>query len=256
MSRITGHHVYLSGGGIKGAYQYGFFQELYRQRPAFEIKRLYTVSIGSINALPILTKRMDILETYWDAKDGTHPMDLITHKWSPEPVSWLSHLVNLKTRGALFKGLQRRIFEEFIRQIPPNEIKAIRRKWVIVSFDERRQHTVFTRCTDEKTIVDAIVASSRYPGIFPRDDLDTRIDGAFSKWLPPIDHRHDWLIIDLQDKTRCPEAKHVRCRSYSPKIARVPGFNTTTCILTNRPLIQHLIQNGIEDGARFADTIP
>ena len=73
--------VVLSGGGMKGAFQYGFFRRLYELVPDFEIRRMFAVSVGAINAVPILTRRMDVLADHWERGDGAMPYDTAVTDW-------------------------------------------------------------------------------------------------------------------------------------------------------------------------------
>jgi predicted acylesterase/phospholipase RssA len=74
------YNVYLSGGGMKGAYQYGFFKQVYREYPDFPIKNIYCMSIGSINALPIAVKKMEILSSYWEPENSS-PILKVLNAW-------------------------------------------------------------------------------------------------------------------------------------------------------------------------------
>ena len=240
------YNVYLSGGGVKGAFAYGFFKELLRVRPDFPIRRIYAVSIGSINALPIAANRMDILAKYWEDEEGRHPFDLMVNTWDGDN----HHVFNFLDKGSLFKSLKEEPFRELFNEV---DVTMFRNKLIVISYDKVKDKTVFTRCTSEEKILHAIKSSSRYPGLFHSQDEDI-IDGTFAVWNQVLRKKEGdkWLVIDLQNTMKLyPMDEFNDVKVYSPRISRLPIVNEVTCLFTNRRLLNHLIRNGEDDARKF-----
>ena len=265
----TRYNVYLSGGGLKGAYQYGFFKELYRRWPEFPLNRVYGVSVGAINSMPIVLRKMEALDRFWS--DASSPFDLIVEDW-PDVLSMAptkkpcGRVKAYLERGSLFKNMNRGPLEDFLNGISDAEWATTREKLYVITYSKRTQETRITRCATKKRLIETIAASARFPGLFDSND-NVEIDGIFAnvemmfgdgdgggggggeKWLC-LDIKHDPPSIFLGGG-----GGGGRCRGerivYRPKISRVPVLGQVASLISNRAMLDDMIDNGREDAADF-----
>jgi hypothetical protein len=252
-------NVLLSGGGLKGAYQYGFFKKLYDVEPNFKINKVFSVSVGSLNAIPILVKKMDLLDKHWKHEE-LMPFDTIVNDW-PTVNSKLSYYRNIQrirafiNNGSIFHSLDVKICFDLLNSLTKEELQVIKNKLIIISYDKSNNKIVFGRCKNIPNTVESIKNSSLFPGLFSMDsdiidgvniDLNTFV---FKKKDRPL------LCLDLQGHVkRCtnyPSNVYV----YSPKITANATLNLLTCILASREMLDDLIDEGMEDANDFLNKI-
>jgi predicted acylesterase/phospholipase RssA len=247
MSCKTHYNVFLSGGGMKGAYQYGFFKKLYEHYPNFPIKRVYAVSVGALNAIPILLKRTDILDTYWSNKD-IKPLDAISNDWDFVKSTKYKNLLRAMayfTHGSLFRSVNISHLEKLLNTFSSDELNYIRKKLIIISYDSKNQKPVFSRCTSIRKICEAIKTSTCFPGLYkPESDI---IDGIFYDF-DKFHEKDAWLYIDLQINKESRNNLYV----FRPKVTMNPIVNIRSCLIVN---IDELVQNGSDDADIFLEKI-
>ena len=251
------YNVFLSGGGLKGAYQYGFFKELYVHWPEFPIKRVYAVSVGAINSGPIVTRKIDALDKFWCNSKGVHPFDAIVDDWY-EPKT-RSRMWSFIKHGSLFKKMKHEPYEVFLNNVNEDEWKLIKEKLFIVTFCRKSKTTRIVPCTSAKQIIDSIAASARFPGLFDAPQSEAEIDGFFAN-VDGLFDKHDekWLCLDVQND---PSLNKKRKQSqhkldsnmivYSPFISKIPCINQAASVLSNRFVLDQLISNGKSDAQHF-----
>ena len=265
------YNVFLSGGGMKGAYQYGFFKELYVRWPDFPIKKVYAVSVGAMNSVPIVTRRMDALDKYWCNQDTLHPFDTIADDWDDRDdrddlddmnvklqeingfIKWskpAKRFGALFKYGSMFKCVKREPYETFLKDIDAEGWHMLKTKLVIISYDKVARKSIYTQSSTIEEIVDSIQASTRFPGLFDVSD-EINVDGTFANISHMLSHEYDekWLCLDLQNTLG---RKFKKCASiYYPKIANVPILNEAACLLSNRHMLDSFIINGKQDAKAF-----
>jgi predicted acylesterase/phospholipase RssA len=247
---MNSYNVLLSGGSLKGAYTYGFFKELYRKCPDFHINKVYGVSVGSVNAIPIVTKKMDVLDDFWNHPE-IHPFDTITQDWDSSNKTFRGRLHSYFKHGSFYKTLKREPFEIVLKD--QEDLKLLRKKLIIITYDRFLNKPIFNRCTDQEKIIDAVIASTRFPGLF--DSNGHRIiDGGYVDLLPILDKRKNeqWLFFDLQNKTKNMRQNFTQnIHVFSPKVAKIPIANVLSCVVNNRYTLDLLIDNGKQDASNF-----
>jgi len=252
------HNVILSGGGMKGAYQYGFFKRLYKLVPDFQINKVYAVSVGSLNAIPIVTGHMDMLDQYW-ARADILPFDTIVQDWhkiksTNTYYKNMHRMRSLVQHGSIFHSLDTKPFVQMFEKLTPVELRKVRHSLLILSWDMRAEKVVINRCTSMTKTVAAIKSSSMFPGLF---NIESHvIDGAnidLGKIIPESP-RDPWIYIDLQGKLYgCSKQrnKHKHVNVFSPTIVSSPTMNVVSCLLVNRAMIDDLIDNGAKDADKY-----
>ena len=242
----------LSGGGVKGCYTYGFFKELYKQYPDYPINKVYGVSVGAINSMPILTKKMHVLDKFWN-DPLMHPFDIISNDWDPTKNSIRDRVHAFVKNGSLLKSLKSEPFVEFLES-NREDMTTVRRKLVVISYNKVTLKPAYHRCIDPITTFESIAGSSRFPGLF--DSIGyTNIDGCFVDLDSIIAKYRDqkWLYIDLQKRSRMVSSKKIRI--FSPKVSNIPGVNSAMCLLSNRASIDNLIENGRADANAYINQV-
>jgi predicted acylesterase/phospholipase RssA len=234
-------NVYLSGGGLKGAYQYGFFKRIYTKHPHFPIDKIYCTSVGSFNALPIMTNRVDYLKPFWECPKE-NPLDKILTRWDDWPFSTIKY----KT---LYSGINLKPVEIFWDSCTPNDIERLKNV-TIVSYNNKTNKPVFRRCVDKKTTLKAIETTCCYPGLYPPNrNHPNIIDGSLIKNMfeyIPMDE--PWLCLDLHEDTRSVWRKN------SNQIIFKPVNNSFFACLDGRDAtIRMMIENGEYDADVFLD---
>jgi hypothetical protein len=116
--------------------------------------------------------------------------------------------------------------------------------------------------------LEAIAASSRFPGLFECSEEATEIDGAFAdiKALflrSPENEREKenekekWLCLDIQNQPlnfnieNENEENKEKFTIFRPLITKIPWYGHVSAVLSNRFVLDHLIQNGIDDAQNF-----
>lgn len=266
MSSSKTFSVYLSGGGIKGAYQYGFFKQVYAKCPEFKIDKLCCSSVGSLNALPIMARRMDYLEYFWESKDGKSPIEKILVPWKS---GQLGRAMHAKT---VYAGMDIRHLERFWDECDASE-QARMSDVTVLSYNSRTKGPVSERCVDKATLVGAIEATCCFPGLYPPNPRHPHIiDGYFIEDVVPSLPRSEspWVCLDLTHERAIScgiaEHRHKDCdlRVYSPSSSSnammplpliPPIFSCIACIDVRSTSIQKLIEQGEEAGEGFLSTI-
>jgi hypothetical protein len=226
--------VLLTGGGLKGAYQYGFFNRLYNRHPTVPIDRVFGASVGAINAPAVLLGRMDLLDEYWQNTSGAHPFDTIMNSWdsrhhhskyTPQNndnnyhkgsndnnyhrYGIISNIHQIVNEGSIFRSLRREPFEELWRcGLSDDERTLLASKLNIISYDRCFGDTVvFRGYHSAEDFSAAVLASTNHPCLVRIDN--TFIDGIFADYdtvLAYIRHTShnngaessNLLILDLQ----------------------------------------------------------
>ena len=246
------YNVFLSGGGLKGAYQYGFFKELYKKCPDFPIKKVYAVSVGAMNSVPIITRKIDALDIFWN-EPASHPFDTIMHDWiDKKPVNRVKSLFR---HGSVFRMINRAPYDHFVKTLDDHDMQLVADKLVIISFDKVNKKTILSHCKTADELFNAIQTSTLYPGLFDATGA-SHIDGIFAKTDDLIQTINDeeWLVLDLQNKIKNKiEQTNNNCIVFTPTISSIPVLNDVSSILSNRCMINHLIENGQEDARLFLE---
>lgn len=246
-------NVFLSGGGLKGAYQYGFFRELYRLHPEFSVKHVYASSVGALNAGPILVKRTDLLDQYWENLEGKHPFETIVKGWYDYRIYPYKLLLRVVQHSAVFDGIRESPFSDFWDSLNSVELRRVKDNLTIVSYDTTFKKPIFLKkFNTPKDLYASVAASTRHPYLFRQSRL---VDGnivAFEdivKHAGRETHDDDWLILELggrkYDEKLYP---HV----YGPNTNKYNSFSSFT--LDNGG-IKELVQAGGKDAAHFLGTI-
>lgn len=247
-------NVILSGGGMKGAYQYGFFKRLYEVEPNFKINKVFAISVGSLNALPIITKKIELLDHHWINKDGLMPFDTIVNEWdsvkSREPMRRnIERAKAFLKNGSIYHSLNVEPCFNVLNSLNAEELKIVSKTLIIISFDTRTNTVVFHRCRNINQTVEAIKSSTMMPGLFqiePERNIIDVVSLDFNSFCAR-DLTKKWLCLDLQGSTRNTDNLY----AFSPKIAKSPSLNLSTCLIVNRCIIDDLIENGREDADIF-----
>ena len=254
-------NVILSGGGMKGAYQYGFFKKVQEIEPNFQIKKLYAVSVGSLNAVPILLKKVDLLDKHWSHPELL-PFDTIVNDW-PTVKSTNANYRNIQRlrafikNGSIFHSLNLKPCMDVLNNLTMEEMIILRQKLIIMSYDTQDQRVVFERCRSPLKTVAAIKNASLFPGLFTVDghiidgvniDLNTVIEKG-----KPDDQ---WLCLDLQGYVKknsrlCYNPRKGKTYVYSPRVVENAPLNVLSCVIASREQLDDLIDQGQNDALDF-----
>lgn len=192
--------VFLMGGGLKGAYQYGFFKRVYDQYPDIPVNNVYGVSVGAINAVAILLKDMTILDYYWqnESPEELHPFDTIMNHWDTDEgfgrqeYGILNHISMFVTNLSLFHSVNRSPFEDLWNfDLTASERELIRKKLHLIAFDSKNNKmVVISNISNAIEFSSAIIASTNFPGLVKHTNTDkskentsspqSYIDGIFA----------------------------------------------------------------------------
>jgi predicted acylesterase/phospholipase RssA len=236
-------NVFLTGGGMKGAYQYGFFKQLRKCAPHIKINKLYSASVGALNAIPILTNRIEYLEQFWES-DG-YPAHTMLVKWQT-----FQEAAKNKT---IFKCLNIAIIHSFLNTLSSEELQIIKKQMHIISYNvQSKSPIIFKNLKCNNDIVLAIQLSSGYPHLVPQ--IHPYItDGAFvtSKMLEPHfrDKHEQWIILDITGTFN--EYKPENSTIYHPSVVEQPLLNLPSTLITCRKLLDVLIDEGMDDANHF-----
>lgn len=242
------YNVFLSGGGLKGAYQYGFFKRLYLVCPNFEINHIYASSVGAVNAAPILVKKVDVLTEFWENSQNKHPFETFVKDWydfKAYPYKLISHAIQFK---AVYKGINREPFDDFWKLLDFADLYNIRNRLTIITYDTVEKKPIFlTKYHTAKDLFASVAASTRHPYLFKQYRLADGHMVSFEeveKYAAGNDAQ-DWLIIDLGGKeynrTTYPNV-------YGPDVLEytsVDAFNMDT------KKIKRIIEQGEKDAMDF-----
>lgn len=203
--------VFLSGGGLKGAYQYGFFKKLYKIYPEISIEKVYAVSVGALNAAPIIVKKIDLLDEFWN--NNKHPCDNFIQNWYDVEKYPQKALGNIYHNKALFEGIKDEKIHNVWNKFNTQDIIEINRKLCIVAFDKINRIPVFLQTTNINNFSNNIKASINMPFLFsnlnnlnltdgyvvPIDDV-IKYDESLKKledYNNNTNNQDNWIIIDL-----------------------------------------------------------
>jgi hypothetical protein len=282
LSSIKTFDVYLTGGGLKGAYQYGFFKRFYEILPDVRPNRVFGSSVGALNAIPVLLGRMDILKEYWQNDNGRHPFDCIMERWNAEPgepgnYTLISNMHRVAMYKSMFVSINRQPFEDIWDGLTPTELSYVRDRLSIVTFDPSRQRPVFlNNFADRKEFADAITATTRCPGLvhIQCDNMNmcSLMDGIMCDHDDVVDHivgtrmrDETVLVLDIHDThsthymhddaaeesvcTNTNESLQV-CTTFSPSLNAKRIFAPIS-FCASRQDMDDLIRNGEDHATRF-----
>lgn len=233
--------VYLSGGGLKGAYQYGFFRRVYAKRPQFQIDRVYCMSVGSLNALPIFTRRIEFLDAFWNT--SANPFDKILIPWKPGQFDEI-----LKHR-TLYAGIDLNCIDQFWNSCDLNTQSRLK-NITIISYDTLNCKPVFQACSSVQVTRSAIETSCCFPGLYPNNPQHPNIiDGCLMKddislSLPKTSQ---WLCLDMG---RGPTKNFTGAHVYGSH-----ALSNLACVDWRHETRQKLIAIGEQDADDFLVTL-
>ena len=244
-------NIFLSGGGMKGAYQYGFFKQLYKRNPDIKIEKMYAASVGALNALPILTKKVDYLKQFWD---DVSPCDNILNKWSS-----IKELTSNKT---FFESFKTDKIYVFLSSLSEKEKENIKEKLNVITYNRITQKpVVYKGMTEQKDIVQSIVMSCSYPNLVPQ--IHPYItDGAlvspktlFEELFNTEDNSlYPWLVLDISgiyDERYIPK----NCNVYRPDTLQLDIMNILSFITLDNKYTKQLIKEGAEHANHYIDLV-
>jgi hypothetical protein len=243
------YNVFLSGGGIKGAYQYGFFKQVYRKRPDFKINKIYSVSVGSLNAIPILLKKMEYLQPYWEPTND-FPINNIFNPWDS--------IESLTYHKSLFKSLNMTSLNLCLQNLTPAEKYRVYKSLNIFSYNKRQKTPIkFDKLFFSEDIIQACSYSSSFPSLIPQLHPDIT-DGVFVKgkqYKNMIESTDDnWVVLDVSDTFVNLDFKN--CEIYSPEIYKNTILNTLSTINITTPYIRCLVLEGQKHADSFLSRLP
>ena len=253
------YNVYLSGGGLKGIYQYSFFKQLYKLKPQFEIKRIYSASVGSLNATPILLKKVSLLEKYWESYDNSPFENIVEdyYEYNKNPKKLLSNIIKHKS---VFKGIRESEIKSLWESLSEIELSIVRQKLHIITFDYRNiKESIHFNFNSQSDYFAAIKSSSAYPFLFPIPK-NKLIDGGIVPFssIKKYDESNysneyndsssNWLILDLGN---CINTTTSNNTCYSPIIFN----NMYSAIDLDKFQLHQLFNLGIEHANDFVSII-
>jgi len=176
----------------------------------------------------------------------------------------IKRVKSLFKHGSLFKNLKKKHHEDFLNQMSEDNWNCVKEKLFIISFCKKNKETRIMPCTSKHQILEAIAASSRFPGLFECSEEATEIDGAFAdikalflsenerekeKWLC-LDIQNQPLNFNIENENENLENKE-KFTIFRPLITKIPWYGHVSAVLSNRFVLDHLIQNGIDDAQNF-----
>jgi Patatin-like phospholipase len=267
------YDLYLTGGGLKGAYQYGFFRKLYSKYPDMLPNRVFGASVGAVNALPILLGRPQELKKYWQNEYGKHPFDCIMNAHdecmlsSHGDYSLLSNMYRVATAKSMFESIRREPFEDIWKSLSLSELSHVQKRLNIVVFDSLKNAPAYLSGFESPAeYTDAIVASTLYPGLvnFASNNTssnNTMMDGIMCDHQDVVAHivntrAHDdtcVLILDIHEE-ETPKHDYLYDKSVivvSPYQCIAGGKLVSFC--ASRRDVDKLVANGEEHADMFCN---
>lgn len=242
--------LFLTGGGLKGAYQYGFCKQLYKRCPNISFNNVYGASIGSINSAPILLKHIDVLDWYWQNPEGLHPAQIMLHpRTSFNMPSLYSHINTFH-------------FTKFWNGLSNKDRDIIKERLSIIAYDNMMKKPVLLQnILNDNDLIDAIKSSSNFPGLF---SMKTKyLDGCIANQtevLKQISHSNsaDVLILDVfntgDNHFTMSENKKNKIISYSPSCFKDEYLKEhVVSVYASIEDINILIENGKKDADHFIE---
>ena len=253
-------NVILSGGGMKGAYQYGFFKRIYQLNPHFEVNKVYAVSVGSLNAIPIIAKKIDMLDKHWN-HPTLMPFDTIAQDWetvSSEHQQYrnVQRIRAFLKKGSLYKSLNLKICYEIINNLSAENFEDVKKKLIVISYDTKKEQLVFDRIRTVEKAVQCIKSSSMFPGLFQidSDQIDVYSNSCIN-FAPILKGNEKWLCLDLQGdmkKKNMFNTKNITI--YSPELVNSPTLSTVSCLIVDRKILDDMIDEGQIDAERYLNS--
>jgi len=259
-------NVILSGGGMKGAYQYGFFKRIYEVHPTFEIKKVYAVSVGSLNAIPIISKQVDLLDNHW-RHPTLMPFDTIAKDWD-HVNSEHTYYRNIQRarafikKGSIYHSLNLDVCYNLIQSLSEDSFDQVKKKLIIISYDTNKNKLVFERSRNIDQCVQAIKNSSMFPGLFQIDShiIDVHAYNCTNFNFSSIikNNGEKWLCLDLQGnlKSSCLLSGKIgkNITIYSPELVNSPTLNTVSCLIVDRQILDDMIEEGQRDADHYLES--
>lgn len=199
----TKFKVFLSGGGLKGAYQYGFFKKLYKLYPDITIEKVYAASVGALNAAPIVVKKMELLDEFWN--NNKNPCENIIQNWYDIETYPKKALKNIYYHQALYKDIREDKIIKVWNQFDTEDIIQINKKLTIVAYDKINKIPAYLKTTNITNFSTNIKASINMPFLFSNFKTYSLSDGFVVPIETVIEHENklndsgedNWIIIDL-----------------------------------------------------------
>eukprot|EP00798_Chlamydomonas_sp_ICE-L_P027552 gene27552-biopygen5865 len=254
-------------GGLKGSYQYGFFKELYAIRPTVRINRIFGASVGSLNAAPILLRRMDILDMYWRNRDGKHPFDqiMVPHYnrflvQGKNSYTLKDNIWRVLRNGSIFTSLRIDEVEKFWWSLSRADMFALTERLNIVVYDRLMNAPVYCSISNVhpvKRLEELCVylnASTRFPGLV-RMRGDRLLDGIFvgredvkRHIRATRDHEDDMLLVLDTCSDLLISADDSYCTvTFGPRVTK----SKVMSFCASEMDIDALIDEGERDARRF-----
>eukprot|EP00798_Chlamydomonas_sp_ICE-L_P009352 gene9352-biopygen9267 len=253
-------------GGLKEAYQYGFFKELYTIRPTVRINRIFGASVGSLNAAPILLRRMDILDMYWCNLDGKHPFDqiMVPHYnrlvQGKNSYTLKDNIWRVLRNGSIFTSLRIDEVEKFWWSLSHADMCDLTERLNIVVYDRFMNAPVYCSISNVhpvKRLEELCVylnASTRFPGLV-RMRGERLLDGIFvcredvkRHIRETRDHEDDMLLVLDTCSDLLISADDSYCTiTFRPRVTK----SKVMSFCASEMDIDALIEEGERDARRF-----
>lgn len=240
LSSNTRFNVFLSGGGMKGGYQYGFFKQIYKKCPEFQIEKIFCASVGSLNALPIMTKRLDELKHFWEP-EVKFPIDDIFNPWTC--------FGDAHKNRTVFHSMNTKHLEEIFNGLSPEERYRVYKNITVLAYNKKKKipHK-FKNLFFKKDFLYACNVSSCYPSLIPQINK-TITDGAFvgeHVLVPYFESTSDpWVVLDISNTFEKGKGKYKNCYVFTPNLS--PISYTIGAMNISKSFIDKLVSDGEKD---------
>ncbi len=233
---------------MKGAYQYGFFRKVYASLPDFRIDKIYCASVGSLNAMPIMTRRIDYLTRFWES--NKNPIDEIMVRWRA------SQIHDALCARTLYSRMDVEKISSFWDECSEEE-RATLANVTVMSYDQNTGKAVLDRCETKEDAIRGITSSCCFPGLYPPDPQRQHIiDGLYIdnvySYLP-TDSPSPWIYLDLTSLVQDGRKRFDRGKEKNAEelVFGPSHMSDMSCIDFRASSIRRLIEYGEEDALRL-----
>ncbi len=180
----------LSGGGARGAYQYGMLQRFHEAGAFHQLQWLAGTSIGAINAALLIMdlqrgKGLDTLRSFWLDADLSHLFSVID---APRKAMTASDYWAILQDALRHRRLRITPFKERVRELvcePTIRSSGFQFAIKVYNLDRRRGETWFLEDIPEGQLAEYLLASASFPVFGPHHILGQRyLDGGIAANLP------------------------------------------------------------------------